>query len=78
MLDRFAASYSPVFILDTASLRFEPPYNEEMVLAVGRHHAFAKRRFVRMVELHRQRLVLLPAALKCPHGALVALSCRIH
>jgi LysR family cyn operon transcriptional activator len=46
---------------NTASLRFEALYNEEMVLAVGRHHAFAKRRFVRMVELHRQKLVLLPA-----------------
>lgn len=44
------------------SLRFEPLYNEEMVLAVGQDHAFAKRRFVRMVELHHQRLVLLPSA----------------
>lgn len=42
------------------SLRFEPLYNEEMVLAVGEHHSFAKRRFVRMVELHLQKVVLLP------------------
>lgn len=41
-------------------LRFEPLYNEEMLLAVGEHHPFAKRRFVRMVELHLQKLVLLP------------------
>lgn len=42
------------------ALRFEPLYNEEMVLAVGEHHPFARRRFVRMVELHLQKLVLLP------------------
>ena len=41
-------------------LRFEPLYNEEMVLAVGERHPFAKRRFVRMAELHLQKLVLLP------------------
>jgi LysR family cyn operon transcriptional activator len=41
-------------------LKFEPLYNEEMVLVVGDHHPFAKRRFVRMVELHLQKLVLLP------------------
>lgn len=45
---------------DLDALRFEPLYNEEMVLAVGRHHPFARRRFVRMAELHRQKLVLLP------------------
>jgi len=42
------------------SLRFEPLYNEEMVLAVGERHPFAKRRFVRMAELHLQKVVLLP------------------
>ncbi len=41
-------------------LWFEPLYNEEMVLVVGPTHPFARRRRVRMVELHRQRLVLLP------------------
>jgi LysR family transcriptional regulator, cyn operon transcriptional activator len=44
---------------DTASLSFEPLYNEELVLAVGEKHAFAARRRIRMVELHRQRIVLL-------------------
>lgn len=44
------------------ALRFEPLYNEEMVLAVGEQHAFAKRKFVRMVELHMQKVVLLPEA----------------
>jgi LysR family cyn operon transcriptional activator len=44
------------------SLRFEPLYNEEMVLAVGESHPFARRRFVRMVELHMQKVVLLPKA----------------
>lgn len=41
-------------------LGFEPLYSEEMVLVVGDGHPFAKRKRVRMVELHRQRLVLLP------------------
>jgi LysR family transcriptional regulator, cyn operon transcriptional activator len=43
-----------------SELGFEPLYNEEMVLAVGETHPFAKRKRVRMVELHRQRMVLLP------------------
>ena len=41
-------------------LVFEPLYNEEMVLVVGRHHPLYRRRRVRMVELHRQSMVLLP------------------
>lgn len=41
-------------------LHFEPLYNEQLVLAVGAHHAFARRRVVRMVELHLRRLVLFP------------------
>ncbi|CAN0642339.1 LysR family transcriptional regulator, cyn operon transcriptional activator [Burkholderia cepacia] len=45
---------------DLEALRFEPLYNEEMVLAVGEQHPFARRRFVRMVELHLQKVVLLP------------------
>ena len=45
---------------DLKSLRFEPLYNEEMVLAVSTNHPFARRRFVRMAELHLQKLVLLP------------------
>jgi LysR family cyn operon transcriptional activator len=39
-------------------LKFEPLYVEEMVLAVGANHAMADRRRVRLVELHRQRMVL--------------------
>ncbi|PXW28140.1 LysR substrate-binding domain-containing protein [Paraburkholderia caballeronis] len=45
---------------DALPLRFEPLYTEEMVLAVGAGHPFARRRFVRMSELHQQRMVLLP------------------
>lgn len=45
---------------DALPLRFEPLYTEEMMLAVGLRHPFAKRRFVRMSELHLQRMVLLP------------------
>lgn len=41
-------------------LHFEPICNEEMTLAVGEHHTLARRRFVRMVELHKRRLVMLP------------------
>ena len=46
----------------TSGLRFEPLYSEEMMLAVGTKHPFSKRRFVRMSELHLQKLVLLPAS----------------
>jgi len=42
-------------------LRFEPLYNEEMVLVVSELHPLAGRKRIRMVELHQQRLVLLPA-----------------
>src|SRR5215207_7002959 len=42
------------------TLWFEPLYNEEMVLVVGRSHPLAGRKRIRMVELHQQRLVLLP------------------
>lgn len=41
-------------------LWFEPLYNEEMVLVVAEHHPLARRKRVRLVELHRQKLVLLP------------------
>lgn len=41
-------------------LWFEPLYNEEMVLVVADAHPYAGRRRIRMVELHQQRLVLLP------------------
>ena len=42
-------------------LSFEPLYNEEMVLVVADTHPLANRRRIRMVELHQQALVLLPA-----------------
>jgi LysR family cyn operon transcriptional activator len=41
-------------------LWFEPLYNEEMVLVVNNEHPLAKRRCVRMVELHNVRMTLLP------------------
>jgi LysR family cyn operon transcriptional activator len=44
----------------TTELWFEPLYNEEMVLVVSQTHALAGRKRIRMVELHQQRLVLLP------------------
>jgi LysR family cyn operon transcriptional activator len=37
---------------------FEPLYIDEMVLAVGLDHPFAARKRIRLVELHRQELVL--------------------
>lgn len=47
---------------DPTHLWFEPLYTEEMVLVVGAGHPLAQRKRVRMVELHRQSLVLLPRA----------------
>ena len=41
-------------------LQFEPLYNEEMVLIVARSHPFARRKRVRMVELHHLPMALLP------------------
>lgn len=43
-------------------LQFEPLYHEEMVLVVAQGHALARRKRVRMVELHRLPMVLLPAS----------------
>ncbi len=43
-------------------LRFEPLYNEELALVVGADHPLASRRRVRMVELHREALVMLPTS----------------
>ena len=50
-------AYEPA---DPALLWFEPLHNEEMVLVVGTEHPFAQRKRLRMVELHKQPLVLLP------------------
>lgn len=44
------------------TLQFEPLYNEEMVLVVAKGHPLAKRKRVRMVELHRLPMALLPAS----------------
>lgn len=44
------------------SLQFESLYNEEMVLAVSESHPLARRKRVRMVELHRLPMVMLPAS----------------
>lgn len=41
-------------------LWFEPFYSEEMVLVVGDEHPMAERKRIRLVELHRQPLVMLP------------------
>lgn len=50
-----------------SDLRFEPLYNEEMVLVVSEGHPLAARKRLRMVELHRQRLVLLPKSFATRH-----------
>jgi LysR family cyn operon transcriptional activator len=51
-------AYSPG---SRTELRFEALYEEEMVLVVGRSHPYAHRKRVRMIELHGQKMALLPA-----------------
>jgi LysR family cyn operon transcriptional activator len=53
-----AVSYRPA---EGSDLWFEPLYNEELRLVVATRHPLAKRRRVRMVELHGVRMVLLPS-----------------
>jgi LysR family cyn operon transcriptional activator len=53
-----AVSYPPG---EGSDLWFEPLYNEELRLVVARDHPLARRRRVRMVELHNVRMVLLPS-----------------
>jgi LysR family cyn operon transcriptional activator len=53
----FAVAYQPP---DEAKLSFEPLCNEELVLVVGPRHPLASRRRVRVVELHRRELILVP------------------
>ncbi|RZI67516.1 MAG: LysR family transcriptional regulator [Variovorax sp.] len=53
-----AVSYPPG---DGGDLWFEPLYNEELRLVVAGTHPLARRRKVRMAELHTLRMVLLPA-----------------
>jgi LysR family cyn operon transcriptional activator len=43
-----------------SDLRFEPLFNEELVLVVAGSHPLAARKRIRMIELHREPLVLLP------------------
>ncbi len=41
-------------------IRFEPLFNEELALIVAQTHPLAKRKRLRIAELHRESLVLLP------------------
>lgn len=41
-------------------IRFEPLFNEELALIVAQTHPLAKRKRMRIAELHRESLVLLP------------------
>jgi LysR family cyn operon transcriptional activator len=50
-------AYQPA---DPTHLWFEPLYTEELVLVVSARHPLAQRKRVRMVELHRQSMVMLP------------------
>lgn len=50
-------AYRPAGATD---LWFEPLYHEEMVLVVAAGHPLARRKRIRMVELHRRRVVMLP------------------
>jgi len=54
-----AVSYQPA---EAGELWFEPLYKEEMRLVVGAAHPLARRRRVRMVELHHLRMVMLPGS----------------
>jgi LysR family cyn operon transcriptional activator len=53
----FGVAYRPESF---SALQFEPWFNEELVLLVGHQHPLAARRRIRMIELHREPLVLLP------------------
>ncbi|MCD0502717.1 LysR substrate-binding domain-containing protein [Bordetella petrii] len=46
----------------TSGLRFEPLFNEELLLVVSASHPLAGRKRIRMIELHQEPLVLLPAS----------------
>lgn len=51
-----AVAYRPA---EGSELWFEPLYNEELRLVVGVRHPLARRRRVRMAELHQVRMVML-------------------
>ncbi|MVW79043.1 LysR substrate-binding domain-containing protein [Bordetella sp. 02P26C-1] len=46
----------------TSGLTFEPLFNEELSLIVSQTHPLARRKRIRLIELHRESLVLLPAS----------------
>ncbi len=48
-------------------LWFEPLFNEEMVLVVSNKHSLATRKRVRMVELHKRKMTLLPEVYSTRH-----------
>ncbi|MCK8681843.1 LysR substrate-binding domain-containing protein [Pseudomonas umsongensis] len=50
-------AYRPLIHTD---LHFEPLFNEELKLVVSKEHPLAKRKKIRMVELHGVRMTLLP------------------
>ncbi|OZI72341.1 LysR family transcriptional regulator [Bordetella genomosp. 12] len=56
-----AIAYQPV---DSHDLLFEPLCNEELVLVVRADHPLAKRKRVRMIELHGRDMVMLPQRFK--------------
>ena len=60
LIDGRWTSASPTSRPTPTHLWFEPLYTEEMVLVVSPAHPLAQRKRVRMVELHRQSMVLLP------------------
>ena len=45
-----------------SELRFEPLFNEQLVLVVGADHPLSGRKRIRMIELHHERLILLPGS----------------
>jgi LysR family cyn operon transcriptional activator len=55
----FGVAYRPE---SPTGLQFEPLFNEELVLVVSTSHPLAARKRIRMIELHREALVLLPAS----------------
>lgn len=55
----FGITYEPE---NSPDLMFEPLLNEEMVVVVSAEHSWAKRKFLRVAELHGQDLVLLPSS----------------
>jgi LysR family cyn operon transcriptional activator len=53
----FGVTYRPELRGD---LKFEPLFNEELMFVVAPSHPLARRKRIRMIELHRERLILLP------------------